>query len=43
MIVLRQRNALRGVRLIVYDSVRDYIYRAAKAGQPCDTAEHGLR
>jgi len=43
MIVLRQRNALRGVRLIVYDSVRDYIYRASKAGQPCDTAEHGLR
>jgi hypothetical protein len=43
MIALRQRNALRGVRLIIYDSVRDYIYRAAKAGQPCDTAEQGLR
>ena len=37
MIALRQRNALRGVRLVVYDSVCDYIRRAAKAGQ----ATHG--
>lgn len=29
MIALRQRNALRGVRLVVYDSVCDYIHRAA--------------
>jgi len=28
MIALRQRNALRGVRLVVYDSVLDYINRA---------------
>jgi hypothetical protein len=28
MIALRQRNALRGVRLVVYDSVLDYIKRA---------------
>ena len=33
MIALRQRNALRGVRLVVYDSVCDYIHRAAKTGQ----------
>ena len=29
MIALRQRNALRGVRLVVYDSVVDYIQRSA--------------
>lgn len=29
MIAVRRRNALRGVRLIVYDSVADHIRRAA--------------
>ena len=29
MVAARQRNALRGVRLVVYDSVADYIRRAA--------------
>ena len=29
MVALRQRGAVRGVRLIVYDSVSDYIRRAA--------------
>ena len=29
MVSVRQRNALRGVRLIVYDSVADYIRRAS--------------
>jgi hypothetical protein len=28
MVSVRQRNALRGVRLVVYDSVADYIRRA---------------
>ena len=30
MISVRQRNALRGVRLVVYDSVADYIRRAGQ-------------
>jgi len=30
MVAVRQRNALRGVRLVVYDSVADYIRRAAQ-------------
>src|SRR6266700_1842464 len=30
MIAVRQRGALRGVRLVVYDSVADYIRRAAQ-------------
>ena len=30
MISVRKRNAMRGVRLIVYDSVHDYIRRAAE-------------
>ena len=29
LVALRQRGALRGIRLVVYDSVRDYIHRAA--------------
>jgi hypothetical protein len=29
MVSVRQRNALRGVRLIVYDSVADFIRRAS--------------
>ena len=29
MIAVRQRNSLRGVRLVVYDSVVAYIHRAA--------------
>lgn len=28
MVAVRQRNALRGVRLVVYDSVADYIRRS---------------
>lgn len=31
MIAVRQRGALRGVRLVVYDSVIDYIRRAGEA------------
>ena len=34
MVSVRQRNALRGVRLIVYDSVADYIRRASDAETP---------
>ena len=30
MISVRKRNAMRGVRLVVYDSVHDYICRAAE-------------
>ena len=30
MVAVRQRGALRGVRLVVYDSVCDYIRRAAQ-------------
>ena len=30
MVALRQRGALRGVRLVVYDSVCAYIHRAAQ-------------
>ena len=30
MISVRQRNALRGVRLVVYDSVAEYIRRSAQ-------------
>src|SRR5687767_5191300 len=29
MVAVRQRGAMRGVRLVVYDSVADYIRRAA--------------
>jgi hypothetical protein len=31
MIAVRQRGALRGVRLVVYDSVADYIRRSAES------------
>src|SRR5438105_12212332 len=31
MVALRQRGSLRGVRLVAYDSVCDYIRRAAQA------------
>jgi hypothetical protein len=31
MIAVRRRNALRGVRLVVYDSVADHIRRAEKS------------
>lgn len=38
MVAVRQRGALRGVRLVVYDSVADYIRRSAQlvtnANQP---------
>ena len=34
MVSVRQRNALRGVRLIVYDSVTAYIRRAGAAETP---------
>jgi hypothetical protein len=30
MVAVRQRGALRGVRLVVYDSVADYIRRSAQ-------------
>jgi hypothetical protein len=33
MVSIRQRGALRGVRLVVYDSVRDYVRRAAQMPQ----------
>ncbi len=33
MIAVRQRNALRGVRLVVYDSVAGYIRRAGEVVQ----------
>ncbi len=33
MIALRQRNALRGVRLVVFDSVLDYIKRSSEVPQ----------
>ena len=32
MIAVRQRGALRGVRLVVYNSVADYIRRSAQTG-----------
>lgn len=32
MVAIRQRGALRGVRLVVYDSVCDYIRRSAQTG-----------
>ncbi len=31
MIAVRQRGAMRGLRLVVYDSVADYIRRSAQA------------
>lgn len=34
MIAVRQRNALRGVRLVVYDSVAAYVRRAANVNSP---------
>lgn len=34
MVSVRQRNALRGARLVVYDSVADYIRRCAGGGEP---------
>jgi hypothetical protein len=36
MVAVRQRNALRGVRLVVLDSVLEYIRWAAEATQPTD-------
>ena len=37
MVAVRQRNALRGVRLVVYDSVAAYIHRAAEEATPAAT------
>jgi hypothetical protein len=34
MVAVRQRNSLRGVRLVIYDSVVAYIHRAAGAALP---------
>jgi len=43
MIAIRQRNALRGVRLVVYDSVADYILRAAApAAETATPADSGI-
>ncbi len=44
MVALRQRGALRGVRLVAYDSVCDYIRRAAQvtpAAPVCATSGLG--
>lgn len=44
MIAVRQRGALRGVRLVVYDSVADYIRRAgeeaAASAEACPATAH---
>jgi hypothetical protein len=37
MISVRQRNALRGIRLVVYDSVADYVRRAEKSATAAAT------
>jgi hypothetical protein len=34
LVSVRQRNALRGVRLVVYDSVADYIRRSSMGAGP---------
>jgi hypothetical protein len=39
LIAVRQRGALRGVRLVVYDSVADYIRRAAQAESNANGAD----
>jgi hypothetical protein len=41
MIAVRQRNALRGVRLVVYDSVADYIRRAGKIAPSTSSSSTG--
>lgn len=33
MVAIRRRGTVRGVRLVVYDSVRDYIRRASAEGE----------
>jgi hypothetical protein len=38
MVAVRQRNALRGVRLVVYDSVVEYIRRAEKIDLPASAS-----
>jgi hypothetical protein len=38
MVALRQRGALRGVRLVAYDSVADYIRRSMGPEGPTSTA-----
>jgi hypothetical protein len=38
MIAVRQRGALRGVRLVAYDSVAAYVRRAAEADGKAETA-----
>jgi hypothetical protein len=38
MISVRRRNALRGVRLVVYDSVADHIRRAAEMPTKANSA-----
>jgi hypothetical protein len=37
MVAVRHRNALRGVRLVVYDSVADHIRQAAEAPTKAST------
>ena len=39
MVSLRRRNAARGVRLIVYDSVAEYIRRASVEAAPAANCE----
>lgn len=42
MIAVRQRGALRGVRLVVYDSVADYIRRAGQEAAASVEAGRGM-
>ena len=42
LVSVRQRNALRGVRLVVYDSVADYIRRSSMASGSAVNSEPAL-
>src|SRR5580698_764546 len=42
MVAVRQRGALRGVRLIVYDSVVEYIRRADKTARLTNARSYGV-
>lgn len=43
MVAVRQRGALRGVRLVAYDSVCAYIRRAAQTGGPAPAGDRSGR